>query len=991
MAKKNSLTTAAIESCSVKWGITWKDLHSLYLNYCGKEISQAELVEAVFPIVLKADLRSSPSISRLFTTNGCGPFGKILKALAEATNPANERYTREEDHKIIAGFREGWRTLLGMPSVEQCKYLTTELNRILSLCKESIYEQEIKQRFDDALTEIASTTYGTVEPLLDALGLLSVIASTLYTTNGYVWMQPAQIQSGAGEEDAPMSRDETKNAKRLRALISHTLTISAPEAIKTARSALAHEGVLGLKDLKAIEELLDPLLKADKEDKDFGPEAHYLRYRAYMKAKTHESKAKNDLISSANAGWQEAQAVYGEQLYKEAESLKDKKGQLHNCVRKLETILSLHHSSNSARGQAFFLLYKLKKQYPAETTLANYDLMELLGRSRKLGFLDAGKEWLRIEQERPIKPDYSDILAETRIMWFVNDEESLAVKVFKESIKRIESFTCKPVLDFDLAAADFQNSRFLFISDDCKKNLRDVLDFLQTLQDKLADSQIPRIFLRSDSEITASVIDTALSHLPVLCDVRIINDSQFAAQQLLTRHPLFYSLLQSDIKQNQATQTMEFVIMGTTPVAEWLCRESFWMLGFCDKSRITIVAPEAEAFVTRIKAQNPGMTTGKVKIKGIPLAEVRSKNTSYDQVEFMDVIQSIRNEKNTRLYFAVAVGSDEENLSLARWIRTGLIRNAIAKGSNASLHIQEPIAVYCEDPYLNLLFRNTVVESVAYGDSWFNTWALIPFGGIVDTYRWDRMEYDSFELMSKCVHLDYSGVNPSKTNQNLHQENENALRDYYRRQYNRDSSYAIALSMPYRLFQFENKIVPPYWDILDRNAWTSQKATDELTELLPDGLSKVDPGLIKPLSVFRSKKSQEFRDEELKMQMEELEEKRSSLVKDVLAVAEWEHARWTRWMLSRGWMPATPEEAVFSVKENNPRQQLFVARLHPCICAFAFLDTLATVLYDKCGIAKEFYQYDARNVIDTGAILKLEWFQDNSEKLESVQEARNNE
>lgn len=39
-------------------------------------------------------------------------------------------------------------------------------------------------------------------------------------------------------------------------------------------------------------------------------------------------------------------------------------------------------------------------------------------------------------------------------------------------------------------------------------------------------------------------------------------------------------------------------------------------------------------------------------------------------------------------------------------------------------------------------------------------------------------------------------------------------------------------------------------------------------------------------------------------------------------------------MLSRGWLPASADDAVFAVKCGNERQQLFVAKLHPCICAY---------------------------------------------------------
>lgn len=81
-------------------------------------------------------------------------------------------------------------------------------------------------------------------------------------------------------------------------------------------------------------------------------------------------------------------------------------------------------------------------------------------------------------------------------------------------------------------------------------------------------------------------------------------------------------------------------------------------------------------------------------------------------------------------------------------------------------------------------------------------------------------------------------------------------------------------------------------------------------------------------------------------------------------------------MLSRGWLPASADDAVFAVKCGNERQQLFVAKLHPCICAYEGQKELKLALKNECGMDKDFYSYDMANIKDTKRLLALEWLKE---------------
>ena len=254
-----------------------------------------------------------------------------------------------------------------------------------------------------------------------------------------------------------------------------------------------------------------------------------------------------------------------------------------------------------------------------------------------------------------------------------------------------------------------------------------------------------------------------------------------------------------------------------------------------------------------------------------------------------------------------------------------------------------PVAFLCRNDNLSWISKELIVEEEEEGDRWFNTWNLIPFGEISNRYSFNNITGGTFEKLARCIHYQYNGVSPEEIyapDSNEHTEKwKKATQDYYLRQYNQDSSYSSALSMPYRIFQFQdqqgNQIIPSAWNIRETTVFSS---VNHLMEL--------------------SKRLWHFK---------------SITVNQELAIAEWEHARWVKWMVSRGWMPANIDEVVFAIEQGNPRQQLFVAKLHPCICSYNDLKILQNALLTRCNMKKDFFTYDLLNIRDTQKLLALEW------------------
>ena len=86
-----------------------------------------------------------------------------------------------------------------------------------------------------------------------------------------------------------------------------------------------------------------------------------------------------------------------------------------------------------------------------------------------------------------------------------------------------------------------------------------------------------------------------------------------------------------------------------------------------------------------------------------------------------------------------------------------------------------------------------------------------------------------------------------------------------------------------------------------------------------------------------------------------------------LALAKWEHDRWNRFMISRGWKPASIEQMRTYIAAGNRRQQLYIGRLHPCICPFEELEQL------ELELKKSFRNTDIQNIRMTGLILTRQW------------------
>ena len=104
-------------------------------------------------------------------------------------------------------------------------------------------------------------------------------------------------------------------------------------------------------------------------------------------------------------------------------------------------------------------------------------------------------------------------------------------------------------------------------------------------------------------------------------------------------------------------------------------------------------------------------------------------------------------------------------------------------------------------------------------------------------------------------------------------------------------------------------------------------------------------------------------------------------------------------MLSRGWTSANPTQTGAFMSAGNPKQQLFIARMHGCICSTGGLPLLQKAIFDEMtderyeryaptgpneDVFDLFIKYDRSNVLDTANILRRAWLKE--KVLEEKQE-----
>lgn len=517
--------------------------------------------------------------------------------------------------------------------------------------------------------------------------------------------------------------------------------------------------------------------------------------------------------------------------------------------------------------------------------------------------------------------------------------------------------------------------RFALLDEDLEKNVRDALQVLGTIQ-QTNHWKHSEIFIRCEEEKTSPLLDTALSFLrsswkssdacPV--HVHLLDEAKNTAQSLYARHPLFYPFTLNP--DSRLSDPLHLVILSSAPntsLASWLVREASWLLPVLSNTHITLLSPCADKIRSHIGAACPGLaeqiTFGREKSRQTRLS---IKDIKFPEMEFIDVdfespqlsyeLQQIEAKKGLK-YYVIDAGSDLETIALGTRVRENNIRRAVEKRQiDLYSRNRAVIALRCVSPHMAHLARELLVpKEKKPGNQWFNNYGFTTFGALDELYSWDNLDGGVFEEAAQCLHLMYCGAafRPEEK-----RTREKDLDSYFQSLYNQDSSRAAVIGFPYRLFRAG--IVAPCWYIQDPDAYWSEPQRLDLANRLQMSLAK-DKKLLSRL-------------------------------------AQYEHTRWTCYLISRGWLGfSDSDQAVQIIKAGAPKHMLQIARLHACICSWDDLKALHSSLdwayrnertdglhslpddsfskyYDPEKEYTYFQHLDDESIQKTPQVLRTEWF-----------------
>lgn len=523
--------------------------------------------------------------------------------------------------------------------------------------------------------------------------------------------------------------------------------------------------------------------------------------------------------------------------------------------------------------------------------------------------------------------------------------KSLSSKLRQRASTDSKENTPQSELDFTSPEVLSSNIRFIFAEDHYEQNINDALSILETfrllaLKDDVDSSTWGKIELvvRCEQEKAIPLLDTACSFLGEIDDegncvfqnnpirIHLLDERKRSADLLYARHPLFYPLTVSRNQESTDRRKFNLVILSTnTDIAHatWLIRQAFWLLPHYTvsvDSTITVLSPHYKELAHMVTTLCPGLSTFITYDNTTPDAlpenfPVKIDDISFPKIDFCNLrLTSTRDlenfvetkvHDNELLYYIVDGTSDLEAINLGIRIREISIRETLRrKILKKYIPGENVIAVRCDNPdYANLSKQLIVPKEAEHDNRWFNDYKLISYGSVQELFSWDELIGGQIEFMSECMHLQYCTASGEDYDYESDAPKE-YIWSYYRRFYNRDSSYSAAISMPYRLFEAGVVLRPSEWTFSDSNSYWSEKNRNILADRFNDDRELDDEALIK-----------------------------------------WEHSRFCCYLLSTGWLPASPQQVKYYMGNGVSRHTLQIAKLHPCLCSWDDLVKLYDILH----------------------------------------------
>ena len=223
------------------------------------------------------------------------------------------------------------------------------------------------------------------------------------------------------------------------------------------------------------------------------------------------------------------------------------------------------------RGAAYYSLYKKENDLVKKK--------QLLKRAWECAYPQAVKEYL---VSKPEQSGRFEIEGAGKCLCNVAAGNPF-VENFLQTAPQNLAMHYRPNSYFKDVVANTSERLTVLLADDAERNLIDFFKLLQLLKGKGAETTVT-IFLRGSTRLLMPLADTALNNWydegtvsrPLL-RVQIIDEPLNAAQELLSRHPIFFPIRAA---KNSKKKTLRFVVIGSGELALHLVRTAFSLLVF---------------------------------------------------------------------------------------------------------------------------------------------------------------------------------------------------------------------------------------------------------------------------------------------------------------------------------------------------------------------------------------------------------------------------
>lgn len=426
------------------------------------------------------------------------------------------------------------------------------------------------------------------------------------------------------------------------------------------------------------------------------------------------------------------------------------------------------------------------------------------------------------------------------------------------------------------------------LSADQEDNLQQTISLLSVLYQMVLDHpereqeivQRVRIFVMAQQQHAERVLDASFSGISGYFRVRVCDPCSDAVDELYRTRPIFLPCL-----QEATLSTVRMLVIGGTRMAmEAVKRAIALPLPAAYQVELHVLCEDAEAAKQAFMADCPGVMTAPLSVRRIT-PYFHQCATTVGGIHAMlrnawhDAMQNsnLPDEDTGRVllnsnYYIVVTDDDKQNMDIAIMLRRTLLK---ADPTFTKLPF---IAAATKDATLGGLVGNITVNSDELVRSAQDQYGLFSFG-VAELYTWQGLLQDVLEERAQRIHLHYCG-SPEK-----HEQQYEAMADYYRRQYNRSSSRAMALGLSYRMFACGFALSNPmFYSVAEKEIALAREFVQWL-----------------------------------------------SVEKNLITAAAVEHERWNCFLLSVGWETASLYQVEAYVKQGVRGHQHHLARLHPFI------------------------------------------------------------